>query len=82
MCACVSYRYNADGPITDARKAETTPEPLPTSRHTLGLEKRRQTEISLFFISELLSWWRKYSIKYTIKYKKGLQYDNDKYSKY
>lgn len=46
-----SYRYKADGPITDARKAETTPEPLPTSRHTLGLEKRIQTEISLFKVS-------------------------------
>ena len=34
----VTYTYRAEGPTTDARKAEITPEPLPTSRHTRGLE--------------------------------------------
>lgn len=30
--------YKAEGPSTEARNADTTPEPLPTSKHTLGLK--------------------------------------------
>lgn len=33
-----AHRYKADGPTTDARNADTTPEPLPTSKHTQGLQ--------------------------------------------
>lgn len=33
----ITHRYKAEGPIIDARNADTTPEPLPTSRITAGL---------------------------------------------
>lgn len=38
----IAHRYKADGPITDARNADTTPEPLPTSRHTAGLHAEKE----------------------------------------
>lgn len=34
----ITHRYNAEGPTMEARNADTTPEPLPTSRHTRGLD--------------------------------------------
>lgn len=34
----ITYRYRAEGPTTDARNADASPEPLPTSRQTHGLE--------------------------------------------
>lgn len=38
----IAHRYKAEGPITDARNADTTPEPLPTSRHTAGLHAEKE----------------------------------------
>lgn len=34
----MAHIYKAEGPTTDARNADTTPEPLPTSKHTHGLK--------------------------------------------
>lgn len=47
----ITHRYKAEGPITDARNADTTPEPLPTSRHTAGLYADKENDYN---ISKLL----------------------------
>lgn len=43
--------YKAEGPTTDARNADTTPEPLPTSTHTLGLEIVKRRSFNFIFLT-------------------------------
>lgn len=38
----ITHRCKAEGPITEARNADTTPEPLPTSTHTAGLHAQEE----------------------------------------
>lgn len=38
----MAHIYKAEGPTTDARNADTTPEPLPTSKHTHGLKTEKR----------------------------------------
>lgn len=43
----ITHRYKAEGPITDARNADTAPEPLPTSRHTAGLYVGKENDLNM-----------------------------------
>lgn len=45
----VAHMYKAEGPTIDARNADTTPEPLPTSKHTHGLinSKEKYTDYKI-----------------------------------
>lgn len=68
-----THRYNAPAPVTDAKKAETTPEPLPTSRQTTGLKhaekpnqllqdqlhtyKEREFTLKLMFLMPVYQEW-------------------------
>lgn len=47
----VTHTYRAEGPTTDARNADTTPEPLPTSKHTHGLQAAEKKKTLKFKIS-------------------------------
>lgn len=60
----ITHRYKAEGPITDARNADTTPEPLPTSRHTAELYAEKENYLNM---STLLH-------KYYYIFKTHLQY--------
>ena len=42
-----TYIYKAWGPITEARNADTTPDPEPTSRHISTLKKQNKINISI-----------------------------------
>lgn len=49
----ITHRYKAEGPIIDARNADTTPEPLPTSRITAGLHAGKEN-ISMSTLRQVL----------------------------